>query len=289
MITGCKNESEILNKNNGILDKNNEKAFTGIMSDGALLEVSYEMTSYVRYTGNFDKLTELDFAHINPSDEKQGVALFLMPDGSVNMSIEKLDFERIIRIPNEIASSDFPEIKRTEIIGNNAVFYDVNRKILGSQQIMLPKQKQLADQIKQYGEQLGYEALAKAYATMQGAPFDQSVEKIITEARAKGQLTEYDAQFATVRTKLSEVNPDAKGANVAIIDRNINKVVASTNYDEKERMTRCTYYGYEKESAPMLNAIRTEQLIQLPSGAEVWQISCTKIENLKLKINPVKS
>ena len=252
------------------------------------MEMSYVITSYQRYEYDSENLTELDIAHLNPSDEKQRVAMYLLPDGLVNMIIEKLDIKPMIPIPNETTPSDVPEIKRTEVIGNQATFYDGNRKVIGTQPLALPKQEQLAEQIKKYGKEMGYDELAKACVTMQGGIFELAVDKMLAEAEAKGQLTTQDGQLVTVRTNLADVMPGAKGANVVIVDRTINKIMASANYDEKEEMTSCAYFGYAKEGAPVLNATRTEQRVEVPSGAEVWQVTCSKIENWKYSINHVK-
>ena len=70
-LAGCKTENDALNVSE-----------RGIKSDrkAALLSLSYEITTYQWYEYEFDKMTELDLAYLNPSDEKQRVNMVLLPD-----------------------------------------------------------------------------------------------------------------------------------------------------------------------------------------------------------------
>jgi len=111
------------------------------------------------------------------------------------------------------------------------------------------------------------------------------MEDMIEKARITGNLTVYCDQLASIRTNLSEVRQGATGASVVIVDRNISRIVAMATYDEMENLTSRTFYGYEKKGAPVPNATRTETLVEVPSGAEVWQITSSKIEKYKIKLN----
>ena len=273
LITGCRSETEILNKT--------DEVSIELKSSGALLEVSYEITTYTRYAYDIEDLTELDLAHLNPSDEKQRVQMFLMPDGTVNMAIEELDIEQTIKIQHEVAPCDLPKTKMTEVVGNTVTFYDGNRKMISSHPITAQRQTELADRIKKSGNRFGYQEAARCFAEMQGGFSDYNTEKMIEKARSNGQITEHCDQFATVRTTLSEFMRDAAGDAVIIVDKHINKVVAAACYDEEEIMTMCTYYGYTKEGEPLLNALRTDHKMEVPSGADVWKTTMSKIENLK--------
>ena len=66
------------------------------------------------------------------------------------------------------------------------------------------------------------------------------------------------------------------------------RIVACASYDDNEVLTQKMYYGYAKEGPPIIDAIRTEQLVKMPSDAEVWQIANSKIENLNVTINQSK-
>ena len=277
IISGCKNEMPYNNKNE-------ENVNIELKSNGELLEISYEITSFQQYKYNYKELTELDLAHINPSEEKQRIVMFLMPDGSVNMTIEELDFERTIKIPHKIQPDNNSKITKTEIVGGIACFYDKTGKMTDRQPVEIPNQKGLAEQIKKLRNDFGTDEVAKAFNTMRGMIFDQAIDQMLADAKTRGKVTEYDEQFVTVRTKFSDYMPDAKGAAVILVDRNINKIVSSVIYDEKENETSRNYFGYEKNGAPILNATRTEQLIELPSGAKVWQITDTKIDKMKYNL-----
>jgi len=276
LIAGCKYEN--------ITQLQKDVVSIGLKSDGALIEMSYEITTYQWYEYNIDNLTELDLAHLNPSEEKQRIEMFLMYDGTVNMITEELDFERTINIPSEIAPCDEPKIKRTELIGNTVTFYDGSRNVLGSHSVQMQRQTELANQLREYGERFGYEEAARCFATMQGDIFDLQMDEMIAQAEAKGQLTIHDENFSTVRANFADVIPGSSGATVVIVDRNINKMVASVVYDEMENETSRTYLGYEKDGAPILNETMTTQIMQLPSGAKVWQITYSKIDNLKYNL-----
>ena len=279
LIIGCQNETEILNK---MGEKDNMSI--ELKSSGALLEVSYEITSYTTYKFDYENLTEIDLAHLNPSEEKQRIEMFLMPDGTVNMVIEELNFERKINIPHEIVPSDVPKIKRKEIFGNNVSFFDGSHKLIGSLNIEIGKQCEWVEQINEMGDKFGNEEVAQLFGAIPIGMTDNAIEKMICEAKAKGQLIEHDETFVTVRTNLSEIMKEATGANVILIDRSINKVVASVTYDEVENTTSRTLFGYESSGAPLLKGSYMETLFEVPSGAEVWQITNAKYEKLNFKL-----
>ncbi|MCL2073747.1 MAG: hypothetical protein FWH18_07495 [Marinilabiliaceae bacterium] len=276
IITGCKSETERLNS----LDDLNELSI-GLKSGGALLSLSYEMTTYQIYYYDFDELTEIDLAHLNPSEEKQRVEVYIMPDGTINMAIEEMDFERKINIPHEIEPSDVPQTKRTEIIGNTVTFYDGSRRMLATENFQSEKMVEWAEQIKQSSNQ----DAAQKYANLQSNIWGQTIENTIEEARTRGMFVEYDDQIVSVRQNLCDIMHQATGAIVTIIDRNINKMVAYTIYDENEKITSTMFFGYETEGAHLMNATRTETVLEMPSGAEVLQITSTKIENYIFNLN----
>ena len=276
-FAGCKTDNNAFSE---------DESTSGIKSElkGALLRIAYDITTTQWYECDYEKLTELDIAHCNPSEEKQQIVMYLMSDGTANMTVEELDFERTIHIQHEITPSDLPKIKRTEIIGGIATYYDGNRNIIGSQPVEMTRQKELADQIQQFGSRLDKDA-ARCFATMQSVIYDHELEKLISDARASGRLIDHNKWFATVRTNLSDVQPGATGASVVLIDMNIKRVVATTIYDEKDNLIMRTYYGYEKEGVPILNVTRTETLLELPSGAEVMQITQSKFTNHDFNLN----
>ena len=288
MIAGCNSETAILNKEGESIKKESAGTYSDGGASDVLLEVSYEKTSYMRYVADYEKLTELDMAHINPSDEKQSITMALMQDGTVNMTIEEMDFEPIIKIPHKVLPSDVPKIKRTEIIGNHVTFYDGSRNMLGSHTLEIPKNREMAEQIKQLGDRYDYNELANAFSTMQGDFFEKEMDKVISDAEARGQLIVHNENYATVRMNFADVKPGATGSSVMLIDRKNNKVMASTHYDEQEKITSRTLFNYAKEGPPILNSVRSEVLLEMPSGAEVVQMTTSKIENLKFNLKQMK-
>ncbi|MCL2073384.1 MAG: hypothetical protein FWH18_05675 [Marinilabiliaceae bacterium] len=280
IITGCKSETERLNS----LDDLNELSI-GLKSGGAvLMEISYDITTSQWYEYDIAELTDIDIAHLNPSEEKQRIEMYLMFDGTVNMSIEEMDFERTIIIPHEIEPNDVPRITRTEIIGNNLYFYNSNRQMVGMQSAEMPRHNDLADRIMQMGDRFSSETLNDAFATMKGEIFNEAVDQMIAEADASGQLLQHDDNYATVRTILADEVHGAVGSAVMIIDMSIKKVVACVLYDEQDKGIFRTYYNYGDENSQILKATLTEQIIELPSGAKVWQITCSNYENVKYKL-----
>ena len=279
-LAGCKTENDALMDSESRI-KSDKKA--------ALLSLSYEITTYQWYEYEFDKLTEVDLAHLNPSDEKQRVEMVLFPDGTVNSIIEEIELEHSINVKHQVLPNDMPSVKKTEIIGNTVNLYDINGKRISTQTVESPRQMNLVEDIKEMSAQCSDKELANAFSAMQGNVFDKKMEQIISEAETKGNLIEHDEQHATIRVNLSEIEPHAKGDCVTILDKKNKRIVASTIYDEIEKTMLRTFYGYTGEGAQTLDAVRTEQLIKLPSGAKAWQITCSKYENFEIYVQPSKN
>jgi len=259
------------------------------MRTASVFEISYEMTTYQWYEYDFDSLTELDLAHTNPSSEKQRVHMLLMPNGQMNMSVEKMAHARRNIIPHRTLPNDILEVHRTVIMGNTVSFYDVNGRQLGAQTIDLPSQIELVEQIRELGNEFGDKEVAQAITTMQGGFLERNFEKMIADAQTRNQLIEHCERYATLRVNFSDVAPGTKGASVLLFDRDRQKMVASSTYDENENLTQRMYLEYAKEGPQVLVAKRAEQRLQLPSGAEAWKISHTVIENKRISINPQKN
>lgn len=280
VFTGCKVENEAFKRND---------AHVGIKSDmkAALLSLSYDITTWQWSEYDAEKLTEVDLAHLNPSEEKHHIEMVLLPDGTVNMTLEEVEFEKNINIQHQTLPNDIPSVKKTVITGNTVSRYDINGKLLSTDKAEISRQTKLAEQIREMGAQFSDKEIAQAFATMQGNVFDQNFEKWITEAEAKGEVIAHDEQYVTLRMNLSENNTQKKGACVLLVDKNINKLVGNVSYDDEYNPILNMYYGYAKEGVQALNASRTEQLIKLPSGVKVWQITCSKYDNLILNIHPL--
>ena len=181
-FAGCNGEQEI--------SHNKKDTLPGLKTHGkgSVLEIAYDKTTWQRFIGDFENFTDLDLAHINPSEEKQRVEMVLLPDGSVNMTIEEMDFERNIIIPHQTLPNDIPGIRKTVIIGNTISFYDINGRLKGTERVETPKQTELVEQIRELGGQYGEEEIARTVAAMQGGFFDRAIEKMIAQAQENGQL-----------------------------------------------------------------------------------------------------
>ena len=147
----------------------------------------------------------------------------------------------------------------------------------------------LVEQIRDMSTQFSDKEVADAFSAMQGNVFDQNFEKWMAEAETKGDVIAHDEQYVTLRMNLSEYTQLEESTCVMLVDKNINKLVGNVVYDEDYNPTLYRYYGYSKEGAQTLNATRTEQLINLPSGAKVWQITCSKYENFEIYVQPSKN
>jgi len=281
LITGCNTDEALFRKDASPL---------GVKSKGmeTLLEISYEKTTYVDYEYDFESMTELDLAHINPSEDKQRIEMVLLADGTVNMTIEQMKFERNIKIPHQTLPNDMPGVHKTVVMGNTVSLYDINGNLIGVQQMEMPKKIELAEQVKKMGAQYSDEEIAQVLSGMHGSHFEQNFEKMIAEAKAKGQLTEHGEQYVSIRVNFSDIKPGAKGAGVMLVNKDSKKKVASITYNEKDEAIHRMYYGYEKEGTPIQSATRSELLVKVPSNNEVWKVTSSKIENFKFKINTFK-
>ena len=105
-FSGCNREAE--------LPYSMESSILGgkFQAEGSVLEIGYDKYTWQRYAYDFEELTELDHAHLNPSEEKQRVEMVLLSDGTVNMTIEKMDFERKIIIPHQTLPNEIPVLRK---------------------------------------------------------------------------------------------------------------------------------------------------------------------------------
>jgi hypothetical protein len=251
----------------------------------SLLELSYELTTYVDYKADFEKLSSLDLTHLNPKAEKQRVEMTLLPNGEIRMITENLNLEKPINLPHQTVPSDIPEIKRSEIIGSRISFYDVNGKLVGNEEFKTPKQTQLVDEIKKMKNHSSEEEIAEAIATMQGQVFIRNMQTFLTEARIQGAFVLEGERYVTVRQDLAKMGINQQGSCVTLIDMQQGKILGYTIYDEKENMIQKTYYRYHKKGVRSIANIQTEEIFQLPSGIEVSKITQLNFDNLVYKLN----
>ncbi|MDP2423295.1 MAG: hypothetical protein U1C46_09250 [Bacteroidales bacterium] len=251
-----------------------------------IMEISYDMKTIRDYETDFSILSELDLSSVNPSEEKQHVEMVLLESGQLNLTITELNFDKKINIPHEILPDDSPKIMKTEIIGNTANFYDINGKLLGSENIPIPNHRETVDKIKEIGNKFSAEDINKTIATMQGYQFIDNLEEFIRNAPANGvQVLEQGENYVSLRMSFNKIDPRIQGASVLLIDKSINKMVGTRIYDAQDNLVQSVFFGYNKGDVQSLSAIRIEQQTHLPSGSEVKMISISQIENLKFNLN----
>lgn len=279
------NEFDLIDKNKVITDKMLTPNITKSMLSG-ILQTSYEITTWTVYDMQEEKLSDLDMAYLNPKSEKQKITMSLSKDGDMSLTIVELDFKNKIKIQNRTQPSDIPEITRTEVLGNTAHFYDKNGKLINSEHIEMPKQMEMVEKINKMGSKFSAKDLNEAMAKMQGQFFEDNINEFIEDAIKKGaQVLKQEDHYIALRISMKQIDPRIKEEAVLLINRKINKLVGSRIYDANNELVQKTYYGYSKGKAQLLNAIKTEEKMTLPSGKTVNMISYLKIDNLKFNLN----
>jgi hypothetical protein len=255
-------------------------------STKGVLEITYELTTYVDYKADFEKLSALDLAYLNPKADKQRVEMVLLPSGEVNMIIEKLKLEKPINIPHQTIPSDIPEIVRTEILGSQISFFDASGKLVATEETQLPRQTQLLEELKRVRSHSSEEEIAEAIATMQGHFFVKNMETYLREVEAQGAfIQQHDGGYVTVRQDLSKMGINQRGASVMLLGMKQGKMLAYVIYDENEKLVQSTSYKYRSEGVQSVEAIQTREVFELPSGIEVSKITLMKFDNLTYKLN----
>lgn len=251
-----------------------------------IMNISYDIYTVRDYETDFSKLSDLELSSVNPSEEKQHVEMTLLESGQMNIVISNVDFKKHINIPHKTLPDDSPKIVKTEIIGNIVKFYDINGKVLGTENIPIPNHSETVKKIKEIGAKFSAEDINNTIATMQGQQFIENLEEYIANAAQNGvEVIEQGKNHVTLRSNFSNIDPSMQGASVLLIDKSINKLVGTRIYDENDKLVQTVFYGYNRGEVQSMNAIKVEQMEQLPTGKEVKMISLSKIENLKFNLN----
>lgn len=250
------------------------------------MNISYDIYTVRDYETDFSKLTDLELASVNPSEEKQHVEMTLLENGQMNIVINNVDFKRNINISHKTLPDDSPKIVKTEIIGNTVKFYDVNGKILSTENIPIPNHSETVKRIKEIGEKFSADDINNTIATMQGQQFIDNLKEYIANAEQNGvEVIEQGEKFVTLRSNFSNIDPSMQGASVLLIDKSINKLVGTRVYDVDDKLVQTVFFGYNKGKVQSMNAIKVEQMEQLPTGKEVKMILLSKIDNLEFNLN----
>lgn len=265
-------------------------------STKALLEISYKMTTTRDYEINSTAMSSLDLSTLNPSSEKQEIKMELFESGQLDITIEEVDFSKKIRNPHKILPDDSPKIVKTVISGNSIKFYDVNGKLLSTENIPIPNHSDLVKTIKDIGENFSIEDINDVITTMQGHHLIDNLEEFIKNlendnshlTRSSGSpitIIEQGENYVTLRMPLNNIEQAMTQESVLLIDKTLNKIVGTRIYNDSNQLLQSTFFGYNKGEVQSLNAIKTIQKIQLLSGNEIDMISYSKIDDMEFNLN----
>jgi len=279
-LTNCNQDfEEIPDDISKIAEKIAEK------SGKSLIEISYEMISFRDFTSPSKNLTKLDLATINPSSDKHLVKMELYESGQLNITIDEvLDFKEKVKIRHKTLPNDIPPIVKTVITGNSVTFYDKSGNVLGKDNIDIPNQLETVKIIKSMGKEPSLKDLKQAVSTIQGYQLGANLETYIAKASQNGvKVMEQGEDFVTLRTSFKDIDARIEEEAVLLINKKIEKLVGSRIYNSENELLQSTLYGYTKDK--MLNAIKVEQEILLPSGKKIIMEINTKIDNLSYNLN----
>jgi hypothetical protein len=255
-------------------------------ASNGILELAYELTTFVDYKADFEKLSTLDLAHLNPKADKERIEMTLLANGEIRMTTERLTLENPINLPHLTIPSDIPEITRTEVFGSRISFYDATGKLAGTEEFKMPQQTQLVEDLKKMKLHSSEEEIAQAIANLQGQVFVKNLELFLAEAERQGAFIQWHEHLVTVRQDLTKMGiKNQLGSGVTLLDTKTGKMLGYVIYDEKENVLQRTYYRYNTGEVKSIKMIQTEEVMQLPSGTEVSKVTLMTFDNLVYKLN----
>lgn len=262
-------------------NSSNTKRVTG----EGIMNISYDIKTNIYYDVNRENLNNLDLASINPSEEKQHIDMTLFKDGSVEMTLMKLDFDKTINIPNHVRPSDLPEIAKTHIKGNNIIYYDKNGKELSASTIKSSDMSQTVKKIEELQNNYSQDEINEVIATLQGNRYVDNLEDYISHAKENNfVIMEQGDDFVTIRSTMENQPSGMNLQNVLLIDRKNNRLMGNRIYDNN-KLIQSTYFRYSKGKQQHIIDVRNEMITSLPSGQEITMQSISKIDNFKFSIN----
>ncbi len=258
----------------------------GKIPSGILMELSYDVSTYEDFNATASRVTELDLAEMNPRSEKQHVEMKLLKDGQMHLVIEELDFKNKIKINHKILPDDSPKITKTEILGNIINFYDKNGAMISSTKVDLPVDQDMIKSVKNLEKVLRDKDPQTAFAAMQGQEFSNKIQDAVKNGSLSGvTVQEHGNGYLTARIPQKSMGYDSNEQNVFLIDKKLNKIVASRKYDEKNELIESTYFSYAKDKNHYLRAVKKIERIKLSSGEKVNKTIDKKFDNFKVKFN----
>lgn len=84
-----------------IPDKEGSNSELSTRNSDVIMELSYDMKSSRTFETSPFELSDLDLSMMNPSNEKQHVAMQLLANGQMNITIDVIDFKEKIKIEHK--------------------------------------------------------------------------------------------------------------------------------------------------------------------------------------------
>lgn len=273
-----------------------------VIAEKPLLSLSYKTTTFRDYNFEPSSMTEIELSSLNPSSEKQEVTMNLYETGQLSIIIEEIDFEKKINIPHQVLPDDTPQVSKTVISDNTIRFYDKNGSLLGTEHMPLPDHSDLVKTINDMGDEHSDEDINKVVTTMQGDHLGDNLEDFLKDLIEEKQddndfeyqsfaesngitIIKQDEKHVTLRVPLNNINPAISEVAVLLIDKSANKLVGTRMYDASNKLLQTTYLGYNKGVVAYLNAIKTLEIEELPSGKKVEHITYTEINDFDFNLN----
>jgi hypothetical protein len=250
------------------------------------MELSYDIKTSRDFDLGSDNYSNLELAHMNPSNEKQHVSIFLLENGQMNITIENLDFKEKIKMPHKLKIDKSRQIVKTVIIGNSINFYTRSGKLLKTSTIELPNNSDLVVKLKSISHKLAINKINQSIASLQGQQYIDNLEEFISNAKQHGaQVLSEDNNHMKIRMLMKNLDPRIDKEVEVVIDKRINKMISSSIYDKENKLIQKTSFGYSTGEQHYLNAIRKEHKVNFPTGKIVKKIMLSKIDNFKFKLN----
>lgn len=211
----------------------------------------------------------------------------LYEDGTFNMDIDVATPENKIDIPHKTLPSDLPQLVHTQIRNKSISFYDKDMKLVQTTTIDLPDMHETIAGIKKLGDEYSQDEINQTIATMQGHPYLHKLDEFIAQAPTKEGITvlEQGETYATIRVDMMAMDNKSTYDVVYLMDRIRNKIAGQRIYDKDDKITQTSYYGYNNGKQQYLNAIKTEQNYELPTGNQIKMVSNSYIDNYQININ----
>lgn len=255
--------------------------------NNVLMELSYDIETSQDYEDlpkfSLKEYSLLDWAEMNPTNEKQHIKMQILENGQINLTIKELELKNKIKIKHKILENDTPKIVKTVITGKVVNFYDKKGNIIGSHSIEVENQKEIAELIKTLGEKFSNEDAYETLAKIQRYQFLGNLDKYLKKpALYNVKISEQGNNIISLRMPSQNFGLKNNTEIVFLLDKKNEKIMASRIYSDN-KILKSTYFGYDKEKH-FLSTIVNKVYMTLNSGKKIVKTSNTKIDNYKVNI-----